>query len=149
MGRRSLKAIYRERLLKEAKKRTPKLLYVVSYDIPGSTPTIRMRLSRHVQALMEISKELGFLCERRTWSCFLCDEKTMPVLNNILLDLGCKPDIFPVALNLTIVERHLIEALKKLDKYNIKEARRHIEAALKELRGEPYIPAIQKAHKRV
>ncbi|RLF17038.1 MAG: hypothetical protein DRJ66_01820 [Thermoprotei archaeon] len=140
MGRKSLKTIYREKLLKEARKKTPKLLYVVSYDIPGSTPAIRMKLSRHVQALMEVSKELGFLCERRTWSCFLCDERTMPVLNELLLSLGCKPDIFPVALNLTVVERHLVEALRKLENYKVKEAKEHIKAALKELRGEPYIP---------
>ena len=127
-------------MLKEARKKTPKLLYVVSYDIPGSTPAIRMKLSRHVQALMEVSKELGFLCERRTWSCFLCDERTMPVLNELLLSLGCKPDIFPVALNLTVVERHLVEALRKLENYKVKEAKEHIKAALKELRGEPYIP---------
>ncbi len=137
MGRRSLRAIYRGRLLKEARIKRPHMLYVVSYDFRGSTPAARMKLSRHIQALIEISKELGFVFERRTLSCFLCDERTMPVLVEMLRDLGCKSEVFPVALNITVVERHLLEALRKLDSGNVHGAREHIVSALRELRGEP------------
>jgi len=139
MGRRSLRSIYRGKLLKEMDKDRPRMLYVVSYDFKGSTPAIRMKLSRHMQALSETSKELGLVFERRTWSCLLCDERTMPVIADMLRSLGCKPEIFPVALNLTVIERHLIEAMKKLEEGDIMRAKRHVKAALRQLHGEPLI----------
>ncbi len=139
MGRRSLRSIYKKKLLKEAAQRRPHMLYVVSYDFEGSTPALRMRLSRHIHALAETSRELGFILERRTWSCLLCDERTMPILVDMLKNLGCKPEVFPIALNLTVVERHLIEALRMLDQGEISIAKQHVRNALKELRGEPII----------
>ncbi|GEM_PF-2196351 len=139
VGRRSLRGIYHERLTKEMKASRPKMLYVVSYDLEGSTPAMRMKLSRHVQALMEVSHELGLVFERRSWSCFLCDERTMPIFVETLKSLGCKPDVFPIALNLTVVERHLMEALRSIRSGELGRAERHIEAALRELRGEPCI----------
>lgn len=139
MGRRSLKTIYKSKLLREVSTNRPKMLYVVSYDFKGSSPAERMKLSRHVQALIEISRELGLIFERRTLSCFLCDERTMPVLLEVLRTLGCKSEVFPVALNITVVERHLVEALRRLNAGDVKEARSHIIAALRELRGEPHM----------
>ncbi len=136
MGRKSLKALYLEKLSKEMQASRRRMLFLVSYDFKGSTAALRMRLSRHVKALMDASRELDLLCERRTWSLFLCDEVTMPILKNILEKLGCKPEVFPLALNITVIERHLVEALRKMSEGDIVKARTHVEQALKLLRGE-------------